>query len=279
LLLVAIAALSAHAQTPAKHPAKATLLADVAAVRPGETFTLGVLFELQPDWHIYWLNPGDAGQATSIQFTAPEGFEVGELRWPIPMAFLSPGDIQSYGYDGKVMLTAKVKAPATLPAGPLAFGADARWLVCKELCIPGKATLKLELPAATGSESQAANVDLFAQHEKQLPCSLPCEELVAEAKVEGKLNGNEPSPMSVVVKWGAALPAGADAVAWYPGEEPAIEISDVDIKTVGGTTRVTFKATALKGLTPRSDTLTSLLVVKNTSGGGGRGVYVPVKLK
>src|SRR5689334_12521666 len=66
---------------------KATLLADVSAVRPGATFNVGVLLEIAPGWHVYWTNPGDSGLATEVKFQFPEGFKVGDLRYPTPSRF------------------------------------------------------------------------------------------------------------------------------------------------------------------------------------------------
>ena len=60
---------------------------DVAA--PGRTLDLGLHFRFQPGWHIYWMNPGDAGQAPRIEVFAPAGSALGEVSWPA-----SPGFIQ-----------------------------------------------------------------------------------------------------------------------------------------------------------------------------------------
>ena len=37
-----------------------------------------------PEWHTYWKNPGDAGLATQLTWTSPEGVKVGETLWPRP---------------------------------------------------------------------------------------------------------------------------------------------------------------------------------------------------
>ena len=43
------------------------LLVPRNAVKPGETFPVGVKFTLQPGWHIYWKNPGDSGAGQTRQ--------------------------------------------------------------------------------------------------------------------------------------------------------------------------------------------------------------------
>jgi DsbC/DsbD-like thiol-disulfide interchange protein len=36
------------------------LLADVKGISPGKAFHLGVLMKIKPQWHVYWINAGDA---------------------------------------------------------------------------------------------------------------------------------------------------------------------------------------------------------------------------
>src|SRR4051812_25544332 len=78
---------------------KTELLADHSAIRPGDIFTIGVRFKIAPGWHIYWLNPGDAGEATRVRVDLPPGFTVGEIKYPFPHQFSEPGDITAYGYQ------------------------------------------------------------------------------------------------------------------------------------------------------------------------------------
>jgi thiol:disulfide interchange protein len=47
---------------------------------------------------------------------------------------------------------------------------EANWLVCEKICIPGGATLQLDLPVA--STSQPANTDVFARYRRLLPQNL-----------------------------------------------------------------------------------------------------------
>ena len=63
---------------------RARLVADVAAAKPGTTFTAGVVLSMAPGWHTYWKNPGESGLATSIEWILPAGVRAGEISWPIP---------------------------------------------------------------------------------------------------------------------------------------------------------------------------------------------------
>ena len=63
------------------------------------------------------------------QWKLPKGFTAGPLRWPVPVAFVQPGDIAGYGYEHTVLLTARVTAPKDLPAGRVKIAAEASWLL------------------------------------------------------------------------------------------------------------------------------------------------------
>lgn len=148
------------------------LLANVRTIQPGKPFLVGVHFEMKPKWHIYWKHPGDAGLATKIDVKVPEGFKVSPLRWPTPETFQQPGDIDGYGYSGKVLLWATVTPPKDLkPGTEVDIHAKVNWMACKNKCIPGSETLKLNLP--TGDKAEAENQALFESWAKRTPRPAP----------------------------------------------------------------------------------------------------------
>ncbi|HEX7289309.1 MAG TPA: protein-disulfide reductase, partial [Candidatus Angelobacter sp.] len=50
---------------------------------------------------------------------------------------------------------------------------DAKWLICREICIPDHAQLKLSLPVAREVQDNPATAEIFARTEKLLPAPLP----------------------------------------------------------------------------------------------------------
>lgn len=172
IALVAGAALTGAAQVQdGRELVKASLIADRSAIRPGETFRVGVYYQVAPRWHIYWKYPGDAGVPTKIDWKLPPGFEVSELRWPVPAREKEPGDLEVFDYPGEVLLYAEVKAAAQLPEGPIRIGAHSEWLVCERLCVPGSAELSLSVPQGDGGPSAAQ--PLFERFTKRIPGPLP----------------------------------------------------------------------------------------------------------
>src|SRR3981189_1526181 len=63
---------------------RAELLADVAAVKPGEPFWVGLRQTIRPKWHTYRKNPGESGLPTEIKWTLPEGVKADPIVWPAP---------------------------------------------------------------------------------------------------------------------------------------------------------------------------------------------------
>src|SRR5438552_15715857 len=174
---------SAIAQTyQGRELVKATLLADTSAIVAGTPFTAGLLLRMAPGWHTYWKFSGDAGLPTEIKWKLPSGWKVGDIQWPIPLKTNDPGDIQTYGYQDELLLMQEITPPAKIDVSPVKLSARADWLVCEKICIPGGATLELELPTASSAEAAAAagsttaepkNTDLFARYRRLLPQNFP----------------------------------------------------------------------------------------------------------
>jgi len=146
----------------------ARLLADADGIVPGHPVTIGLDLQAQPGWHTYWEYPGDAGLATRIDWTLPAGFKAGGIQWPLPKLDAEPGDIVCYIYPGEVLLPVEIQTPPNLqPGQTVQISAHASWLVCKEICVPGKADLSISLPVVAASHP--ANEALFRQTRAMLP--------------------------------------------------------------------------------------------------------------
>jgi thiol:disulfide interchange protein DsbD len=150
---------------------KAELLADTNAIVPGKPFTVGLLLRMAPHWHTYWAFSGDAGLPTELKWKLPPGWKVAEIQWPIPLKTIDPGDIETYGYENEVLLMQEITPPQKLDNSAVKLSAEASWLVCEKICIPGSATPQVELPVST--TSQPSNSELFARYRRLLPQNWP----------------------------------------------------------------------------------------------------------
>jgi thiol:disulfide interchange protein DsbD len=172
LALFFFLAVTAQAQLyQGRNLVEARLVADTTAIVPGKPFRVGLVLQMAPTWHTYWEYSGDAGIPTSIKWDLPPGFRAGPIEWPLPEANVEPGNIEVYGYGGEVMLIQSIEPPAHLEPGEVNLRAGASWLVCADLCIPGKQDVSLSLPVAAAAEP--ANTDLFSKWSARLPLAGP----------------------------------------------------------------------------------------------------------
>lgn len=142
----------------------ASLITDTPTVAPGAKFRAGVLLEIPRGWYIYWKNPGESGLPTTIEWQPTLGVQFGELQFPMPWTFESPGPVTSYGYRDEVLLISDVQVASTASL-PLRLVARVSWLMCSKSCIPGETTVSIEL----GGGATEKDVALFSRYERLLP--------------------------------------------------------------------------------------------------------------
>jgi DsbC/DsbD-like thiol-disulfide interchange protein len=189
MLVVTLAfacAFPAAGQSFMQSHAKIALLAENGALKPGQSNSIGLFFEMEQGWHIYWVNPGDSGEAPRVQWTLPKGFRAGDIRWPIPVRLLT-GSVTDYGYQGHVLLSMPLQVPADYNPGAAAkLAADVKYLICRDVCIPAKARVELLLPPAkAAAPNAAATRQLFEDAREHWPKPLPAG-AKAQARDDGK---------------------------------------------------------------------------------------------
>ena len=109
-----------------------------------------------------------------LQWQLPQGFTIGETQWPQPEK-LKTSYLADYGYKDDVMLLAALRGPQGSAGKQKAeIGLQAKWLVCREVCIPERATLHLSLPySSNAAVDDASHAALFSRTEKLIPKAWP----------------------------------------------------------------------------------------------------------
>lgn len=112
------------------------LVPEYTDVLPGDLIMIAIEQNIEEGWHTYWHNPGDSGAAPVVKWSGPEGFEFGDIRWPVPDKFQT-GPLTTHIYENKAILLQEVMVPRELPDGPVTLTADIELLVCDEkICVP-----------------------------------------------------------------------------------------------------------------------------------------------
>lgn len=200
---------------------QAVLVAEPAALSPGQPFWISLRQTIAPGWHTYWVNPGDSGQGTVLDWDLPPGFTVEPIAWPVPER-IPFGPLMSFGYKGEVDLLVRVHPPADLPPGEtVTLRAEAEWLVCADVCIPEWDDLEIALPVAAGARQPPPSSDSAARFHAAraaLPVASPWP--VAAARVDDRLLLTVEAPSLA-----ATLTPGAESsdLLFFPDLDGVIE--------------------------------------------------------
>ena len=150
----------------------AELVSLAPTIAPGGTLQVGLVLTLEEHWHVYWINAGDSGEPPKITWTLPPGITAGPMQFPIPTR-LPLGPLMDFGYENSVAFPVQLTAAKDLKPGPIRIDAKVNWLVCREVCIPGKAHLGLNLTVAPGATSPAQPVGALGEALSLIPKPLP----------------------------------------------------------------------------------------------------------
>ena len=156
--------------------ARVELISERALAVPGETVWLGLSFEIDPKWHIYWTNPGDAGIPPEITWRETGGLSadsIGEFEWPLPELLpVVPGQIMDYGHSDQVVLPFPVTLPADIE-GPIVFEGVADYLICEDVCIPESVNIRLMLSIGAGQIPDTRASELIQAALAEVPPAFP----------------------------------------------------------------------------------------------------------
>ena len=147
-----------------------------AQIDPGRGDSGGLYFKLEPGWHVYWKNPGDSGEPPHIQWTLPEGVTAEPLQFPAPKR-LPLGPLMDFGYEDEVLFPFRLEIAQSVKPGTAVLDAKVDWLVCREVCIPGKAELevaqKILATSALAEPDDGPGVEIWKRLAVRLPDALP----------------------------------------------------------------------------------------------------------
>ena len=148
----------------------AELISDSGAIAPGSRSRVALLLTLERGWHVYWVYAGDSGEPPRVTWSLPPGIAVGPMRYPAPSR-LPLGPLMDYGYEGTAVFPFDLSALQQLPLGNTKLKAHVQWLVCRQVCLPGKAFLGLDLDVV--SKAPDATNKLIAAAVEAEPVKAP----------------------------------------------------------------------------------------------------------
>jgi len=254
--------ISAFAQeVPA--PVRAKLVSDIVTVKPGESFNLGVLMEIDPGWHVYWKYQGETGLPTWVEFKVPDGFEAGKLKWPIPLAFKKSDGGIDFGYENSLFLWTNIDVPQDAEINSnVEIDAIVSWISCKEICIPGKANL--EFDTKISDLRKPANTALFSKWQNSLPYTLSDSEIPFSIEVSTVKSDEDNLRISVTL----GSKSHVEGIGYYPNPGDSLIVQNLKYMTSQDNkkTEITFDVKALNGVKLSDTGLDGLIVFTDNSG-------------
>ncbi len=245
LCLLSLAAPAHALESPAVSSARATvtLVTDTDQAAPGTPFHAALRLRLAPGWHTYWQNPGDAGVAPELAFTAEPGLTTGPILWPAPEKAVE-GPLTTFAYTGDAVLPLM----ATSALGAATLRARAAWLVCEKVCVPEEGDFALDLPA--GAPGPSAQAPLFAAAAARTPIASP---YAARIAPDGTLSLAADQALTASVRSAEFFPLGQTI---DPGAAQTLSMQD-------GTLRIKLKP--VSPLDPGAG-LAGILVLRDAGG-------------
>lgn len=192
VVMALAACLALAGAAPPRPEVKLRLAAGDLGLAAGRSVDVGVVLTLPQGWHTYWDGLNDSGYPPRIAWDLPPGFTAGEPRWPVPHRHVSAGEILDHVLTGEVVALVSVTAPGDLaPATSAALKCRVEWLVCRDVCVPGRGEAALSLPvvAATDVRPDPAATSLLAEARANLPELLTTGSMAA-AGVRWQRDGN-----------------------------------------------------------------------------------------
>ncbi|MBV1900089.1 MAG: hypothetical protein KUG56_00285 [Kordiimonadaceae bacterium] len=119
------------------------VIAASTKMKQGGKYMLAWEAKLAPGWKTYWRSPGEAGLPVRIFVDKKQQ----EILYPLPVRFELFG-LQTYGYSKYVMLPFQVDEKLINNGDTI----EADFMVCKEICVPFRASYRLS-PDALSEES------------------------------------------------------------------------------------------------------------------------------
>ena len=153
------------------------LIPEFNSITAGQNLTFAITQHHAAGWHTYWKNPGDSGEATSIQWTMPDGFTAGEILYPAPEREAT-GPLMNFGFGEDITLLTTLSAPQNITGNTVHLNAKVTWLVCSDICVPETKEFSFNLPV--GKTPEPTNPDLFKTARAAMPEQKPWQASIEE---------------------------------------------------------------------------------------------------
>lgn len=137
-LILGATALAAAAQDRPGPPGLAGASLRAGWITPQGHRMTALQLDLQPGWKTYWRAPGDAGIPPRFDWSGSRNLGAVTVHWPAPEV-IDSGGIHTLGFHDRLLLP--VEITPTVPGQPVELALAVDFGLCREVCVPARATL------------------------------------------------------------------------------------------------------------------------------------------
>ncbi|MCP5089246.1 MAG: hypothetical protein GY952_20910 [Rhodobacteraceae bacterium] len=112
---------------------------------------------LKDGWKTYWRAPGDNGIPPRFQWAGSQNIAGVAIHWPAPHIFVQDG-ITTIGYSNQLVLPLEFQPKEK--GGPISLTGSIDFGVCKDVCLPVRASFAAVLPLQNPSHKPAIRAAL-----------------------------------------------------------------------------------------------------------------------
>jgi thiol:disulfide interchange protein DsbD len=128
-----------------------------------------------------------------------------------------------YGYADRVVLFVQVTTPAEMTVPPVAvFRAEVDWLVCKDICLMGRATQTITIPDSAGASLAAEHRSEIENFKARLP------KTIRNGQDGVEISAGDDELVITIAS------AGFDDAQFYPFDTPGILYGKAQVSTSQG---------------------------------------------
>ncbi len=224
----------------------ATIVSSHDTFTKGDALRIGIRLDMDPQWHVYYINPGDSGLAPEANWTLPEGMSVGNFEFPTP-EIIPIEPLTNYGYEHSVTLLAPARINEDMKTGKYSITAEVSWLMCKDICLPGEAMLTLPIEYSAEISTPSADASRFPSTEEY---PAPDSGLISESLIQTDSN----------ILFPISDPAFTKTLRFIPLQEGVIEDSALQAFVTLEDGRMALQVAKDKNLKPETKTIDGLLL-------------------
>ena len=151
------------------------LLVETKEIKINEDFVVGIKFNIEPGWHVYWKNPGDSGLPATVDWQNINSVKFKNFLWPPPEK--TPEEpLMTYGYYNELVLPAIFSVGSNFTdEGASQFDID--FLICEKICIPESVSIEFDLSNYSDEDVQLSR-DILSSWYNKLPKSFDKEAFI-----------------------------------------------------------------------------------------------------